>query len=54
MAETINLTLCVLLGLVTVLIFRPACYWARMMVGVAMGLLLWIVKVTTIWLSYHG
>lgn len=54
LAEIVNLILCAVFGAATVLIFRPASYWGRMAVGAAMGLLLWLVKVTTIWWSYHG
>lgn len=53
-SEAINLFMCAILGFVTVLIFRPETYWGRMAVGAAMGLFMWVVKVTTIWWSYHG
>lgn len=42
------------LGFATVLIFRPASYWSRMALGAAVGLLMWLVKVTTIWYSYRA
>lgn len=54
MIEVLNLTLCATLGCATVLIFRPESYWGRMAIGASMGLLVWIVKVTTIWWSYHA
>jgi hypothetical protein len=52
--EVINLVMCALLGAITVLIFQPERFWVRMAVGAAVGLLMWVVKVTTIWWSYHG
>lgn len=54
LGELANLLMCAILGFATVLIFRPAGYWGRIAVGALMGLLMWIVKVTTIWWSYHG
>lgn len=52
LAEFVNLLMCAVLGMATVLIFRPEGRWVRILVGALMGLLLWLVKVTTIWWGY--
>jgi hypothetical protein len=54
LSELINLVMCAALGCATVLIFQPERFWARMAVGAGMGLLMWLVKVTTIWYSYRA
>jgi hypothetical protein len=52
--DLINLVVCAVLGFATVLIFQPERFWVRIAVGGGMGLLMWLVKVTTIWWSYHA
>lgn len=54
LGDLVNLVMCALLGALTVLIFRPDRFWVRIAVGAAMGALMWIVKVVTIWYSYRA
>lgn len=52
--EIVGLFMTTALGFATVLIFRPESYWGRMALGAGVGLLMWIIKVTMIWISYRA
>lgn len=52
--EIVGLFMTAALGFAAVLIFRPESYWARMAVGAAVGLSMWVIKVTVIWITYRA